>query len=208
MKLAILLMVFVAVASARTSDAPHSIDGAMRALEKRLTCDAAELATRIGADCALSFVNRLGDFATFCASSCARTVLKAHRDCGVPLERSEQQCARNQAGVRCLTITNDIAAQEANISLACLSSGSLPDPLVCRDGCAAVMTNSNAEIGCCINTLNTTDFGVNTGIPTVLGNRLWMECGVTPPGLCSAAAVVQFSLLLAALMVLVAAVLA
>ena len=214
------LMVLTAVAASGSAHILDIINGGpfMRTSEKRHAsrCTTEDFRETVGTSCWLSYGGEITDFEEFCASSCSETIIKTYRICEMRMgDYLAEQCAQNAVGDTCASISATISQRAAAITTNCLTGSgynrrpTLPYIIDCNSnqlvGCAAALRRSNQEIGCCINTMNFTSI---TGDLPVASNRLWVECGVTPPGFCSSAAVVQFSLLLAALMVLVAAVLA
>ena len=217
------LMVLAAVAASGSAHILDIINGGpfMRTSEKRQVsgCTTQDFRETVGTSCWLSYGGGITDFdfEEFCASSCSETIIKTYRICEMRMmgDYLAEQCAQNAVGDTCASISATISERADAITTNCLTGTgnngrpTLPYIIDCNSnqlvGCAAALRRSNQEIGCCINTMNFTD--ITRGLP-VARNRLWVECGVTPPGFCSSAAVMQFSLLLAALMVLVAAVLA
>lgn len=81
--------------------------------------------------------------------------------------------------------------------LSSITSNEGPDPLltslaincasdssssVCSSSCQSAVTNIKTAYGCCVNTFNDT----NSGLQTVLSYSLWNSCGVDTPGFCTA----------------------
>ena len=79
-----------------------------------------------------------------------------------------QSCESSSSGTLCGV--TDVFDLSANINTTC-SSGF---PTTCSSDCQALLTSTRAELGCCINYLNNTNFGDVSGFD----NSLWSLCDV------------------------------
>ena len=115
-----------------------------------------------------------------CRIACTRTYTEPLREvlidngCEDPLNAILGFCIANEAGQYCIGL-DDIYNDIYEVNEVCNNNNT------CEPSCAEALGILNDEYGCCLNSLlNTTD----TGTPAFLSFELWLQCGLTPPGIC------------------------
>ena len=218
MKLLVFLVVVTAFASVQASRRP---------IAKRQTtftdCTTEEALAMVPNNCRDDFEDYISDkiftdaeaTALICDSGCFRPIVEAFGRCDGDEESYAEvtlgyyengYCNYNENGDRCSALFNDsrLTDEWDSIQSNCLTGDRfLPDPLVCMENCAAALTNSVTNVGCCVNMANFTVPGT-AYMQNETDYRLWAACGVQVPGFCSGATAAHFSVLLASIMVLIA----
>lgn len=132
--------------------------------------------------CAFSdenFVNFDNDF--FCSNVQPSLDVLNPNFCPVYVRLLEYTC-RNWDGRFCREDLNSASDLIATTELYCPSVSS------CSEGCVVFLNSLNEDLGCCLNQLNSSAAVGITGLDlpyrTITDDALWLECGITPPGLC------------------------
>ena len=83
----------------------------------------------------------------------------------------QKNCQSSSSGLLCGAVQTYTSLEEP-ITTTCGSS-----PTSCSSDCQDLLTTIRAELGCCANVLNDTNFGT---VATVFNNSLWSLCNVEP----------------------------
>ena len=116
-----------------------------------------------------------------CQPRCGDPLIAYYNRCKAPrdiIDSFRYECARNSAGRLCYELAGNLVTDLARVSTNCDISTD------CTTGCQNALTAFASNSGCCINTLNLTDF--NDVHPfTTFDYSVWSGCGVDTPGFCN-----------------------
>ena len=101
-------------------------------------------------------------------------------DCLDVALRIESIC-RYRDGKNCITEVNDTASYRLfdNATAYC------PSTFNCSTSCRSSLNDLNSNLGCCLNILNDSlSVGSDPSYSVITDNALWLQCDITPPGIC------------------------